>query len=386
MGEGVFRRVRIAFLGTRGVPAAYGGFETAVEEIGQRLAAMNHEVVVYCRHGRRELPRFLGMNLVHLPTVPLKVADTLVHSLLSAIHTLFVRPDVVILMNAANLPALVLLRVARLPVALHVDGLESKRKKWGRIGRFYYRLCERHAGRWASALIADARGIQDYYRQTYGVASRLVSYGIPKVDVVRSELLNDLGLCLRGYHLVVARFEPENQVDLIVEAYCKSGAKLPLVIVGSAPYSKVHIDRIQIEAAKSGGVRLLGSIWDRELLYALYANAFTYIHGHSVGGTNPSLLNAMGLGAPVLAFDVTFNREVARDCAEYFHTALELAEKLTFIESSPDVAMQLGLKGQESVRLRYDWDAVSRDYAKLCADLAGQKPQNEESPHRLASE
>ena len=182
------RPLRIALLGTRGVPARYGGFETCVDEVGRRLAARGHEVVVYCRTttGADATQReYAGMQLVHLPALRRRSLETLSHSGLSVVHLAANRVDAAIVFNAANAPWLPLLRAARIPVATHVDGLEWKRGKWGPVGRRYYRLAESMAVRWSDALIADAAGIQDYYTEQFGAVTRLIAYGAPIIDTGR---------------------------------------------------------------------------------------------------------------------------------------------------------------------------------------------------------
>src|SRR3712207_2588725 len=315
-------------VGTRGVPARYGGFETAVEEVGRRLADRGHRVVVYCRTvpGAEQPPaRYLGMELVHLPAARSRSLETLSHTALSVGHLLLHRPDAAIVFNAANAPLLPLLRAARIPVATHVDGLEWKRAKWGRAGRRYYRAAEALAVRWSDVLIADAQGIADYYRDTFAAPTTLLTYGAPLI-APGAHRLAELGLEPGGYHLVVARFEPENHVDVVVEGYAASDAAKPLVVVGSAPYADDYTRRVH--ALADHRVRFLGGLWDQELLDQLYANCCTYLHGHSVGGTNPSLLRAVGAGAAVTAYDVDFNREVVADAGRYFRTPADVARRI----------------------------------------------------------
>src|ERR671921_1008378 len=321
--------VSIAMVGTRGVPARYGGFETAVEEIGRRLADAGHRVVVYCRTvpGAQESPQreHLGMELVHLPAARRRSLETLSHTALSVRHLVSHRTDAAILFNAANAPLLPALRAARIPVATHVDGLEWKRAKWGGTGRRYYRAAEALAVRWSDALIADAQGIADYYRDAFAAPTTLLTYGAPLIEP-GADRLTELGLEPRGYHLVVARFEPENHVDVIVEGYAASTATKPLVVVGSAPYADAYTARVH--GLADDRVRFLGGVWDQELLDQLYAHSLTYLHGHSVGGTNPSLLRAMGAGAASIAYDVSFNREVLREHGRYFRSSADLVRLL----------------------------------------------------------
>lgn len=361
-------------IGTRGVPARYGGFETCVEEVGRRLVAHGHHVTVYCRAsndaaGDEQLPaEHLGMHLVHLPALRRKTLETLSHTALSVRHAAGHRPDAAFVFNAGNAPLLPLLRLRGVPVATHVDGLEWQRAKWSGLGQRYYRVAESLAVRWSNFLIADARGIQDYYARRFGVDSEYIAYGAPILGDIGSDRLAPLGLSSREYHLVVARFEPENNVHLAVDGYVRSGACYPLVVVGAAPYSGAYTAQVAAIAAGDPSVRLLGAVWDQDLLDQLYANALTYVHGHSVGGTNPSLLRAMGAGTATSALDVSFNREVLGEYGDYFSDQEELAKLYLVAEEYPETAVERGL-AQRSTLHRYDWDQVAERYEQLAERL-----------------
>src|SRR3712207_282578 len=364
-------KLRIALVGTRGVPARYGGFETAVEEVGRRLVEAGHDVVVYCRTtGDGPRPRtHLGMRLVHLPALRRRALETLSHTGLSVAHLLAHRVDAAIVFNAANAPWLPVLRAARIPVATHVDGLEWKRAKWGGVGKRYYRVVEALSVRWSDALIADAQGIADYYRDEFSAPTEQIAYGAPKIADGAADKLAEVGLTSRGFHLVVARFEPENHVDVIVDGYRRSDATLPLVVVGSAPYADEYTRRVHSLADER--VRFLGGVWDQELLDQLYAHCATYLHGHSVGGTNPSLLRAIGAGAAVTAFDVDFNREVVADAGRYFRTPADVARQVEAVEADPEWVTRSGRRARELAG-GYDWDQVAAGYEELARALAEQ--------------
>jgi glycosyltransferase involved in cell wall biosynthesis len=366
--------MRIAMIGTRGVPARYGGFETAVEEIGRRLVARGHQVTVYCRSSDADPPsEHLGMRLVHLPAARRKTLETLSHTALSAAHVVAKGGhDVAIVFNAANAPFVPALHLRRLPVAVHVDGLEWKRAKWSGAGKRFYRIAEGLAVRWADALIADAQGIADYYIDEFGATTDLIAYGAPILDEPGSDRLAALNVEPSEYHLVVARFEPENHVDLAIEGYLRSAATAPLIVVGSAPYAGDYTRRIERLASADRRVRLVGGIWDQAQLDQLYAHARTYIHGHSVGGTNPSLLRAMGAGAPVLAYDVSFNREViGSDDAGFWSDPTALAGLVEQAEADVELSKLLGRRLRVSAEERYNWEGVTDAYEKMCSRLAG---------------
>lgn len=370
----------IAMVGTRGVPAAYGGFETAVEEVGRRLADRGHDVVVYTRGSASREKRYLGMSVVHLPAVPVKQIETLSHTGLSTLHLMLRRrPDAAFVFNAANSPFLPLLRLRRVPTALHMDGLEWRRSKWGPRGKAYYRWAEQFGVRTADALIADAPGIADYYAHQFQVPTEMIRYGAPVLDAVAEGRVEELGLTAGGYHLVVARFEPENHVLEIVEGYRRSTATLPLVVVGSAPYSSEYTQKIQQAAAGDDRIRLVGGVYDQELLDALYFHALTYDHGHSVGGTNPSLLRAMGAGTAVIAFDVPFNREVLDEDGWFFSTPSEAATAFEEAEADAAATRVRGERAKDRAQAAFRWDEVADAYEDLARRLAAG-----ESVHRVA--
>lgn len=367
-------------VGTRGVPAAYGGFETAIEEVGKRLAERGHDIVVYTRGSESTAKEYLGMRVVHLPAVPVKQVETLSHTGLSTLHLMVHRrPDAAFVFNAANSPFVPFLRLRRVPTALHMDGLEWRRSKWGPRGRAYYRWAEQFGVRTADAMISDAPGIADYYTHQFSVPTELIRYGAPILETSPGRSLAEYSVQPGGYHLVVARFEPENHVLEIVDGYHRSTAEKPLLVVGSAPYSAEYTDRIAEIAAADPRIRLLGGVYDQELLDTLYADAMIYAHGHSVGGTNPSLLRAMGAGTAVIAFDVPFNREVLDGDGWFFSDADDVAKAFEAAEASPARVDELAHAVQEHARRRFRWDDVADAYEDLARRLA-----SGESVHKSA--
>ncbi|MDM7855571.1 DUF1972 domain-containing protein [Cellulomonas alba] len=368
------RPLSIAMIGTRGVPARYGGFETAVEEIGRRLAARGHDVVVYCRSvdGTPSPAEHLGMRCVTLPALRRRSLETLSHTALSVGHLAAHRTDAAFVFNAANAPLLPVVRALRVPVATHVDGLEWRRAKWSGTGRRYYQRAESLAVRWSDALVADAPGIARYYARKFGAPTTELAYGAPSLDGIASDRLGELGLEPGGYHLVVARFEPENHVEVAVAGYVASDAALPLVVVGSAPYADEYTARVRAAAGDDPRVRLLGGVWDAELLDQLYAHALTYVHGHSVGGTNPSLLRAIGAGTATVAFDVDFNRDVLGGAGRYFRGPADVAREVERAEADTAAVARDAAALRERAR-DYDWDRVADGYERLARDLVARR-------------
>ena len=366
--------MKIAFVGGRGVPARYGGFETATEEIGARLAERGHEVVVYCRRpeGEEPLGAYRGMRLVHVPALRKKSFETLSHTFLSLSHLFFRPPDALIVLNPANAPLCIAPRLRGTPFALHVDGLDWERGRWPAWGRRYIRFGAWFATKIAPAIIADSRGIQQYYRNHWGRETHYASYGADPVFPPAPRLVEEMGLKPRRYFLVVARLEPENHTDLIIRAYNKLQTDMPLVIVGDTNYESAYT-RSLAELADGDRVRLVGGIYDRERLNALLCHCYAYAHGHAVGGTNPVLLNAMACGACILYLDVNFNVEVAGEAGISFPLDVDgAAAAFQAAIDDPARAEKLRDQARERVAEAYTWEGATDAYEGLCFSLAKQ--------------
>lgn len=362
--------MQIAMLGTRGVPAAYGGFETAVEEIGRRLVARGHSVRVYCRHGDSAVTTYLGMSLVHLPAVRRRSLDTLSHSAMSVAHLLWHPVDAAFVFNVANSPIVPLLLLRSIPYAINVDGVEWKRSKWGSVAKNYYKLTERLAVRSGRPLIADSQGIADYYSDRFNRSTEVIAYGAPPRLALPSDSLERCGLKRGNYLLVVARLERENNVHLIINGFRQSRSALPLIIVGDAPYADAYRQELQ-ELAGDADVRFIGRVDDQSSLDQLYFHAAAYLHGHSVGGTNPSLLRALGCGTRSIVHRNTFNVDVAGSAALTFDCSKDVSAAIQRVEKvGPN-------NDRDAIRQRvtelYNWDSITDSYERLAQSMTGVK-------------
>ena len=368
------RKLNVALIGTRGVPANYGGFETCVEELGRRLAERGHSVTVYCRESYylRKQENYLGMSLVYLPNLRRKALDTLSHTFLSVWHALRRPYDVYMVFNAANSPALLPARLLGKNIAINTDGLEWKRGKWGRAGRTYYQAAEWLSTKIADRIVADSRGIQDYYRRRYRTDSTLIAYGAYPQESRKPELLESFGLCPGEYFLQITRFEPENNPLLTVEAFNRLKTDKKLVLVGGVPYESDYSRKLK--AAAGGRVLLPGFIYEKELLNELWCNCYAYIHGNEVGGTNPALLQTMASGCFTMAVDVSFSHDVLADCGIFFRKdADDLAQKMAWALDHRDELAEFKDKARERIRVWYSWDLVAEQYEELFLELAGEK-------------
>jgi len=362
--------VRVAILGTRGVPACYGGFETFAEELGARLVELGHEVTVYGRRGfvDEELTEYRGMRLVVLPAPRRKYLETVIHTLFAAVHATAHKLDVVLLCNAANVLWVRILQLAGIPVALNVDGLERKRRKWGPAGRSFYRLCECLASQLPDALITDAEVIKRYYRRSYRCPSHMIAYGGDLQPPHGTDVLERLGVKPGTYVLYVSRFEPENNPDRVVEEYRKVPGSRRLIMVGGAPYARQLIARVRQLA--DDRVLLPGTIYGegyRQLLF----HCRVYVHATEVGGTHPALVEAMGAGRPVLYYDTPENREVAGGVGLGFTFGGErsLDRVLAGVMEDEGSLRELGKCSEQRVAQRYSWTGVAKAYETVLREL-----------------
>lgn len=360
------RGKRLALLGTRGIPARHGGFETAIQHIGPGLVKRGWDVTVYCRNPGQKLRQYHGVRLVNLPALRTKSAETLSHTALSVSHAAFHGLDVAIVFNSGNAPFVAPLRMLGVPVAVHIDGLEAQRSKWNGLGAKYYSWAESTSVMKADAVIADSQAIRHHVKERYGQDAEYLSYGAEILTEPPFRLAG-LGLQAGHFHLTVARFEPENHLLEIVRGYRATSSELPLVVVGAASYSHTYADQVVAAAGRDPRIRLIGSVWDKQLLDHLYIGARSVLHGHSVGGTNPSLLRAMGAGAPITAFDCAFNREVAGDDALWFTDEVGVARA---VRSDDAHCNGRGLRAQQRAELFYRWEDVIDGYAELCDRLS----------------
>jgi glycosyltransferase involved in cell wall biosynthesis len=363
--------VRVALLGSRGIPARYGGYETLMEELAERLTARGFAVTVYCRSHLtpRSLATYKGARLVVLPTIRTKHLDTPVHTFLSCLHAARETFDAVLVVNAANALFLPLLGLGGGPVALNVDGIEKRRAKWGPFGRFVYALSERLACVLPDALVTDAEVIRRHYLDRYGADSVPIAYGVDPRPPRATGVLKRLGLASRRYFLYVSRFEPENNPHRVAAAYRAVSGDLPLVMVGGAPYADRFIASFTTNADPR--IQFPGAIFGegyRELL----SHALAYVHATEVGGTHPALVEAMGYGNCILVNDTPENREVCGDAAWTFRAAepATLAERLETVRTDPAGAAELGRRAAERAARLYSWEAVADRYARLFERLA----------------
>jgi glycosyltransferase involved in cell wall biosynthesis len=357
--------VKFAIVGTRGIPARYGGFETFAEELSTRLAARGHHVTVYCRE-KSESP-YRGVFLTFLPTIRHKYLDTIAHTFLSTLHLLVHRHDAVLYCNAANAVFTWMPRVLGMPVALNVDGLERNRKKWNALAKAWYQGSEWLATWMPNVVVTDAAAIAEYYQERYHRSSTMISYGAEVGPVETTAVLERLKLEPRKYFLYVSRMEPENNGLLVRESFERVDTPLKLALIGDAPYAAEYTNRVR--DTKDPRVVMPGAIYG-DGYRELGSHCFAYIHATEVGGTHPALIEAMGRGALTLYLDTPENAEVAAGAGIAF-TPENLSEVIKLTSIMPfQERLEWQLRAIKRVEERYSWDAVTDSYENLLTRLA----------------
>jgi len=361
--------MKLAILGTRGIPAAYGGFETFAEELSRRLIQRGHQVAVYCRSSGGP-PEHNGARLVHLPAPRHKYLETPCHTFLATLHLLVRRQDVALYCNAANAVFTPLARLARIPVALNVDGLERRRRKWNCLARAWYRLSEWLATFCPNLIVTDAETIAAYYLERYGAQSRCIPYGAETGKLDTAGALAVCGLEPGRYFLYVSRMEPENNALIVRQHFERVPTPFKLALVGDAPYASSYLRRVR--DTQDPRVVLPGGIYGRGY-HELLSHAFAYIHATEVGGTHPALVEAMGRGCLVLYLNTPENAEVAGGAGIPFEKD-NLSEVIArVLAATEEERNRLRALAVARVRERYDWEKVTDAYEELFLELAGRR-------------
>jgi len=358
--------MHIAILGTRGVPAKYGGFETCAEEISVRMAQRGHKITVYCRKGNHDdsLTSFKGVDLIHLPYIRGKATETFSHTFFSIIHALTIKADIFYVMNSANGPLCLIPKLFRRKIVINVDGLEWKRKKWGKIARSYLLVSEGVCAKIATRIVSDAFGIKKYYLARYNTDSTFIAYGANIEKSTNKKILDEYDLKPDEYFFVASRLEPENNADITIKAMELVNTDKKLVIAGGAKYKNKYIKTLM--KTKDKRIIFLGSVYKDGHIKELHCNCFAYIHGNEVGGTNPALLKAMGYGNMVFALDNVFNNEVLSGCGiSYKKDPNDLAKKMQKIIDNPDDRRHYQNLALNRIREAYTWDKITDEYIKL---------------------
>lgn len=357
--------MKIAFVSTRGIPNNYGGFEQFAEYISVGLAKRGHEVVVYSPHFHPyKEDTYKGVRIKHVYSPELWMGSSVGSFFydFSCLKDALKNEHFDIIYEAGYtsiIPAYIWFDVKSLKdviVTTNMDGLEYKRTKFNPLVQKFIFWEERTAVKHSHYLVADNMGIQDYYKEKYGKPSKFLAYGADIHDDYDAELLKEFGLEANNYYLIVARMEPENNIEMAIEGYLasKENGKRPLILVGktNTPFAK----KLVAKYGQEKSLRFMGGIYDFKKLNSVRKFSYAYFHGHSVGGTNPSLLEAMASECFMLSHDNIFNRAVLSENAYYYNSAEAVTKMLNQIEALSTRKEEIIAANLEVIRTQYSWE------------------------------
>jgi glycosyltransferase involved in cell wall biosynthesis len=359
------KRLKIAIIGSRGIPGNYGGFETFADHLSVGLVERGHSITVYCASGYSTTDdrEYRGVRRVLIPTIRSKSIEKLSNAFLSCLHAAFQSYDLILFLGVSPVPFSWMGRVAGKRLVINIDGLEWKRQKWNRFASKFLETCEALSGVMCHEVVTDAKALQEYYRKRYGRESTFIAYG---ADIGRHEddgTLNKFGLEAGKYLLQVGRMEPENNAHLIIEEYKQVDTDYPLVVLGDAPHSDEY--KKKLKAAADPRVKFLGAIYGNGY-NVIRSNPYLYIHGHEVGGTNPALLEALAAGNCVAVLNVAYNLEVIGEAGFTFSKESgSLSSVIQELLLSPEIVADYRIKAVDRIKEHYTWDSIISEYEKL---------------------
>jgi len=365
--------MKVAFIGTKGMNfgnSAFGGFETVVTELAPRLVAAGHTVTIYCRknlYKNNDWPQEVrGVHLKFVASIETKNLGTMTNSFLSILDAIRDRVDAVLLFNLGLGLFVPLLKLFGIKVITHLDGIEWERGKWGRLAKSTFQTGAFLNVKLADELIADAEEIQKIYSDRFHCQPTMIPYGAEIRTDHDTKMIQNLGLSAHSYYLLATRFVPENNPLFIIRNYLQSQSQRPLVVLGKNYYNSAY--ESEIREIDDPRVLFLGHVADRKSLYEFYKYSYCYIHGHSVGGTNPTMLESLANSCCILALNTPFNKEMLGDgeFGRFFDLDPDsFAKQLDFIDTHPEIVAALREKALTRITTYYNWESVTDSYLKL---------------------
>ena len=353
---------KIAIIGTVGLPAKYGGFETLTEHLTRQLSA-DFDITVYCSSAfyNEKLDTHNGAHLKYI-RLNANGVQSIVYDIISVFNALCFA-DTLLILGVSGCTVLPFVRLfSKKKIIVNIDGLEWKRAKWGKAAKWFLKFSEKLAVKYADTIIADNKVIQEYVETTYGKKAALVAYGADHThkEVLTKELLCTYPFLSKDYAFKVCRIEPENNVHLILEAFSEY-SMLNIVLVGNWDHS-VYGKQLKLKFNAFENIYLLDPIYKQGTLNQLRSNCHLYIHGHSAGGTNPSLVEAMYLKLPIIAYDINYNIETTDNKAWYFKSKIDLIQHLKSLNKNE--ISRMGIEMKNIANKRYTWEKISEKYAQ----------------------
>ncbi len=364
--------MKIALIGSRGIPASYSGFETFYENLATRLVKRGHEVTVYNRKGyNTSIPDYKGVRIVTLPSIKTKHLETISHTALSAIHAIKQKHDIYYFCIAGNSPIALFTRILGNRVVLNVDGSDASREKWGSFAKAYIRFSEKLAAISPVVIIADSRAIKKRYLEHFGRKTVYIPYGANpwprEKEHKNTNLLKRFGLKSDDYILFVSRMTPENKADLLVKAFKKAKTNLKLVLVGDAPYVDDYKTYLNKLCKNDTRIIRTGYLWGNDYRQ-ISCHCRFFVLPSTIDGTRPVLLDQMAFGNCVLVANNPAQIEVVRNCGAYFdkeNPEYSLKNKIEELSNNYDLISKYRKLALQRVQNRYSWERITTQYEKL---------------------
>ena len=369
------KNFKISIIGVKGYPYVYGGYETFVKEISERLSK-KYTITIYCHKNLfSNRPKSInGINLTYISTIETKILSQPIHSFFSIIHACFSKTDLILVVNSANGPFGILTKIFKIPTVINVDGLEWLRPKWKGLGSIYYKFASRMATLFYDQIINDSDEMRKVYLDLFKRDSKVIAYGASIRKSKSPDLIKKWNLKQREYYLVIGRLIPDNNADLIIKGFLKCSSRRKLVIVGDVPYKDSYASDLKNIVNK----RLIftGYVKDQNILAELYHNCYVYVHGHEFGGTNPTMIKAMAYGCAILALDTVFNKEMLQNGKYGIFFKKQFLSITNMIEYCEKENIKIDYLRQNSVNgitKKYNWDFITSQYLEVFKSLIIQR-------------
>ena len=365
------KKSNISIIGVKGYPYVYGGYETFVKEICDRLNN-KYNITVYCHKSLfSNKPKNVGgINLVYIPSIETKILSQPVHSFFSIIHACFSKTDLILVVNSANGPFGIITKIFKIPTVINVDGLEWLRPKWKGLGSIYYIFASKMATLFYYKIINDSDEMRKVYLDLFKKDSKVIAYGANIRKSKSPNLIKTWKLIPKEYYLIVGRLIPDNNADLIINGFLSTNSLKKLVVVGDVTYESSYAERLK----KINDKRIVftGYVNNPNVLAELYHNCYAYLHGHEYGGTNPTMIKAMAYGCAILALDTVFNREMLQNgkFGIFFKKELlSITNMIEYCEKENILIDDIRQKSVNGIIKKYNWDYISNQYIETFNDL-----------------
>ena len=365
-------QLKISIIGIKGYPYVYGGFETFIKEISERLIKKNCDVTIYCHKSLfvNKPKKIKGINLIYIPSIETKILSQPIHSFFSIIHACFSKCDIILVVNSSNGPFGFLTRIFKKKTVINVDGMEWLRPKWKGLGSIYFKWTSKMATIFYDQIISDSEKMRDVYLELFNKNSKVIAYGANIRKSINPDLIKTWGLNILEYYLVVGRLIPDNNADLIINGFLSSKSKKKLVIVGDVTYKDKYANNLK--SIDDERLVFTGYVNNQEVLAELYHNCYVYIHGHQYGGTNPTMIKALAYQTAILALETSFNKEMLQNdrFGLFFKKDIDsIIKMINYCDKNFYKMDELRVKSKHGITKKYDWDLITQEYLGVFKNL-----------------